>query len=433
MIRRMILTTIGVASALLGSMALSGERLQVVPMVSLEQRVLVPATLGVVVNLDDPKSVALGREYAQIRGVPEQNIIGLHLPKANYVPSRVLKKQLDVLRSSERYGTILAFVLAFDRPYRVGKNQSITSAFSLGIDERTFSGTCSLTALNPDAGAAPGAVMIAKPAMLLSVDGDNEADRVLARRGKAADGSEPAGDVFLIKTLDEARSVPREASMDRAKAAFAREISISMHRQSDGVKNADGIIGYQIGLPVVTELETNTYLPGAFVDHLTSFGGALREKKGQTTIAAFLRAGATAAYGTIREPCNYSQKFPDPYLTLRNYLAGDTIMEAYWKSVTMVTEGLFVGEPLARPFSPFDAEIQGDRLTLRTNRHSASFLNDTAQSNSHHLAVFTVQSGTPKLIGSGEVKGPFKRGDLVADFQLQLEPDVVPIIGIVAD
>jgi hypothetical protein len=108
-------------------------------------------------------------------------------------------------------------------------------------------------------------------------------------------------------------------------------------------------------------------------------------------------------------------------------------MEAYWKSVTMVTEGLFVGEPLARPFSPFDAEIQGDRLTLRTNRHSASFLNDTAQSNSHHLAVFTVQSGTPKLIGSGEVKGPFKRGDLVADFQLQLEPDVVPIIGVVAD
>jgi len=31
-------------------------------------------------------------------------------------------------------------------------------------------------------------------------------------------------------------------------------------------------------------------------------------------------------------------------------LDGDTVLEAYWKSVEMPGQGLFIGEPLARPF-----------------------------------------------------------------------------------
>jgi hypothetical protein len=36
---------------------------------------------------------------------------------------------------------------------------------------------------------------------------------------------------------------------------------------------------------------------------------------------------------------------------LKHYLRGDTLLEAYWKSVEMPGQGLFIGEPLARPYT----------------------------------------------------------------------------------
>lgn len=66
----------------------------------------------------------------------------------------------------------------------------------------------------------------------------------------------------------------------------------------------------------------------------------------------FLAAGATGSYGTVVEPCAFTAKFPDPSVLLPHYLAGDTLIEAYWKSVNWPGEGLFVGEPLACPYRP---------------------------------------------------------------------------------
>ena len=67
------------------------------------------------------------------------------------------------------------------------------------------------------------------------------------------------------------------------------------------------------------------------------------------TPAAF--SGATASFGNVTEPCNIAQKFPNIKVLLRHYLQGDSILEAYWKSVAMPGQGLFVGEPLARPYA----------------------------------------------------------------------------------
>jgi uncharacterized protein (TIGR03790 family) len=64
----------------------------------------------------------------------------------------------------------------------------------------------------------------------------------------------------------------------------------------------------------------------------------------------WLEAGATGSYGTVVEPCNLPQKFPDPARVAASYLKGDTLIEAYWKSVAMPGQGIFVGEPLASPF-----------------------------------------------------------------------------------
>jgi uncharacterized protein (TIGR03790 family) len=100
----------------------------------------------------------------------------------------------------------------------------------------------------------------------------------------------------------------------------------------------------------VAELAQIDFLPGAVADHLTSNGGVL-EGSAQMSALEWLRQGATGSYGTVSEPCAHPGKFPAPAVFLDHYLRGDTLLEAYWKSVAMPGQGLFIGEPLARPYS----------------------------------------------------------------------------------
>jgi uncharacterized protein (TIGR03790 family) len=117
---------------------------------------------------------------------------------------------------------------------------------------------------------------------------------------------------------------------------------------------------YVTGLTVVPELTSNRFRPGAVGDHLTSFGGMLTGPSGrsadggngQMSALRWLEAGASGSYGTVVEPCNHPAKFPDPGLLLSYYRRGDTLLESYWRSVAMPEQGVFIGEPLARPWGP---------------------------------------------------------------------------------
>ncbi len=110
------------------------------------------------------------------------------------------------------------------------------------------------------------------------------------------------------------------------------------------------IIAYFTGVARVEELSKLRFHPGAAADHLTSTGGVLEGGK-QMSALEWLRQGATASYGSVSEPCNRVGKFPSPAVFLDHYLHGETLLEAYWKSVEMPGQGLFVGEPLARPYA----------------------------------------------------------------------------------
>ena len=92
------------------------------------------------------------------------------------------------------------------------------------------------------------------------------------------------------------------------------------------------LLGYEGGYPYIEVTPTN-FVPGSMADNLTSFSGYLFEYSGQDSILAFLTNGATASYGTVFEPCNYPQKFPDSQLFFyqaRGFSAG----ECYYMSVT---------------------------------------------------------------------------------------------------
>ena len=51
----------------------------------------------------------------------------------------------------------------------------------------------------------------------------------------------------------------------------------------------------------------------------------------------------------------------------RAYVTGATLIEAYWKSVEMPGQGIFIGEPLARPFGGHQVTDAGDAWELSTH------------------------------------------------------------------
>jgi uncharacterized protein (TIGR03790 family) len=186
--------------------------------------------------------------------------------------------------------------------------------------------------------------------MLLAA-GSSEAARRLIDRGVAADGTAPPGTAYLLSTSDPVRNV-RATGYAATAASLGGRLRVEIIT-ADALRGARDVIAYFTGLQQVRGLVSVRFRPGAIADHLTSFGGLL-DGGPQMSAVRWLEAGASGSYGTVVEPCNIPGKFPDPALALSYYRSGDTLIEAYWRSVAMPGQGVFIGEPLARPWRPVD-------------------------------------------------------------------------------
>jgi uncharacterized protein (TIGR03790 family) len=171
-----------------------------------------------------------------------------------------------------------------------------------------------------------------------------------------SDGSQPAGTAYLLSTSDSLRNV-RSAYYPLVKRLLNGRIRVRTLKQ-DALLNAHDVLLYFIGKAHVEGLNTLQFVPGAIADHLTSAGGNLTDS-GQMSALRWLEAGATGGYGTVSEPCNLPQKFPNPPVVSGFYLRGETLIEAYWKSVAMPGQGIFIGEPLAAPFRQTMVRLPG--------------------------------------------------------------------------
>jgi uncharacterized protein (TIGR03790 family) len=154
--------------------------------------------------------------------------------------------------------------------------------------------------------------------------------------------------VYLVRTQDSARNV-RAAGYADVESLVGKRILIR-EAVTPIEKPLVDIVAYFTGAVQVQEISTLSFRPGAAADHLTSTGGVLEGGR-QMSALEWLRQGATGSYGSVSEPCAHPGKFPSPAIFLDHYLRGDTLLEAYWKSVAMPGQGLFIGEPLARPFT----------------------------------------------------------------------------------
>jgi uncharacterized protein (TIGR03790 family) len=327
----------------------------------------------VVVNQNSTNSVQLGNDYCSQRGVPPQNVFrmtnwnggavswsrsdfeaSLRDPLLAMLNSRGLTNQADYV------------LLSMDIPYTVTDSSGYNSTTSVLFYGFKPYGTPPLPCLPggcalPDASSnsyafsempfrevpLATATTNAFLAMMLTASNLPSAELTLSQ-GVASDSTFPTQTVYLARTSDAARNV-RSVEFDNALLDTRIRGDTSLVWINTNSTSFTNLLGMLTGLAVFS-LPNNAFVPGALGDSLTSFGGKIFENAGQTTLLAFLSAGAAASYGTVDEPCNYLQKFPNA-LDYFYQQRGFCLAEAYYQSVLNPYQGLMVGEPLASPFA----------------------------------------------------------------------------------
>ena len=355
----------------------------------------------VVVNQNSTNSVQLGNDYCEQRGVPAQNVLRMTNwtgGSINWSPTdfqnQLLNPLLAMVASRGLTNQAQFVLLSMDIPYRVtdGNNENSTTAVLFyGFKTNTvFPGgpnSCSLPDNTsnsyayselPFSQATPNTASTNSFLAIMLTDTNLAAAENTLSRSVAADSSYPTQTVYLAKTDDSARNV-RFVEFDNS--VFENQVA-----GNDAVTRIDtdstaftNLFGLQTGLANYS-FYTNAFVPGALGDTLTSYAGFILEDSGQTPTLAFLEAGASGSYGTVVEPCNYTQKFPDP-VDYFYQTRGFSLVEAYYQSVLNPFQGLFVGEPLAAPYAhsgsaSWDSLINGTvlsgQITLSPNFTAAA-------------------------------------------------------------
>jgi uncharacterized protein (TIGR03790 family) len=327
----------------------------------------------VVVNQNSTNSVQLANDYCERRGVPPQNLFRmtgwtggsvqwsrtdfetyLRDPMLAMLAGRALTNQVEIV------------LLSMDIPYRIldsGSYNATTSALFYGFKADTTSpgpgmpASCSLPDASsnsyafcelPFRSAPPNTASTNSFLTMMLTDTSLAGAESILNSGLASDSSFPTQAVYLAKTSDAARNVRFVEFDDAIFDARLRGDSSLIWINTDSTSFTN-LLGLLTGLANLS-LPANGLLPGAIGDSLTSYAGDILENSGQTSLLAFLNAGASASYGTVVEPCNYTQKFPHP-LDYFYQARGFCLAESYYQSLANPYQGLMVGEPLAAPFA----------------------------------------------------------------------------------
>jgi uncharacterized protein (TIGR03790 family) len=305
--------------------------------------------IAVIVNDNDSLSVRIGKYYQAKRHIPDAQIIRVRFKSGTKNLSeqafKKIKQQVDKQTPAHVQGYVLTWML----PFQVDC-MSITTAFAAGFDKAFCASGCKETRHSPyfnSSSHRPYDDFGWRPTMVLAAKGYTAVTQLIDR-GIAADYSQPKGAAYLLKTTDKARS-SRAAVFPEVAKKFNKTFPVN-YLEANFIENQKAVMFYFTGLTHVQRIDRNTYLPGAVADHLTSAGGILNGKN-QMSILEWLQAGLTGSYGTVVEPCNFPAKFPAPGVLMEYYLSGNSLIEAYWKSVAEPGQGIFVGEPLAKPFA----------------------------------------------------------------------------------
>ncbi len=349
----------------LSQLCIGGPAEGAAPHIILPKTSLGPRDVAIVVNEHDPLSAKIAAYYLRRRHIPRENVVRVRFaPNRDVLPRKEFEQMWPKVEA-QTPAHVQAYVLTWARPFRVGC-MSVTTAFAVGFDERYCAKpSCDPTQASPYFNSdtvTPFADLRLRPTMALAALTFADAKRLIDR-GVASDRTHPKGTGYLLRTSDLRRSV-RAAAFPEVVKVLGGIVELQF-LEADAIHDRDDVLFYFTGAMHVPDLQTNRFLPGAIADHLTSSGGALTSTR-QMSALRWLEAGATGSYGTVIEPCSWPQKFPVPGIVIERYLQGESLIEAYWKSVAWPGQGIFIGEPLANPYGGFEVTATEHRLRIRT-------------------------------------------------------------------
>ena len=317
----------------------------------------------VIVNQSSSNSCALGNYYCERRHVPPGNVLriswsgGNTLWTSNDFQTNLVTPLLGMLASRQLTNQIDYLVLSMDIPFQTSFGPAINGTTSaLFYGPRLGNGSDPLGVTNSYAvgemvfrEATPvGAPGYSFLATMITADSLADAEQ-LVDQGVASDATFPQQPVVLAKSSDPLRNI-RYPYFDNA--IFNVNIlgaSGIFRTNADSLSGQTGFLGYETGLAQFS-VAPATFVPGGIGDSMTSFGGVIFGPNDQTNLLAFIAAGAAGSYGTVAEPNNDTQKFPNPQVYF--YQArGFSLAESYYQSIKAPYLGLTVADPLAAPFA----------------------------------------------------------------------------------
>jgi uncharacterized protein (TIGR03790 family) len=316
----------------------------------------------VIANQVSSNSLELANYYCVRRAVPPENVLRISWPGTNTLWTsnefqiNLLTPLLNMLAARQLTNQVHYVVLSMDIPFQTSKDSTVngtTSALFYGLkpDALGTKGVVNSYAASEQVFAqakpwtAPGYSFLTT-----MITGDSLAQaKQLVDQGVASDGTFPVQPVILAKSSDPVRNV-RYSAFDNA--IFNTQIcgrSSVLRTNSDSPWGQTNLLGYETGLANFS-VSPGTFVPGAMADSLSSFGGVIFGPNGQTSLLAFINAGAAGSYGTVTEPTQDLSKFPDPQVYFYQS-RGFGLAECYYQGLQVPYMGLIVGEPLAAPFA----------------------------------------------------------------------------------
>ncbi len=333
-----------------------------------------PLQTLVVVDAGDRDSRALGAYYLERHGIPAAtHRCEVDLPFGTGQSISLADFEDRIRGPIERHieahglrGQIQLVVFCWKAPTRVDEDNALTSAFFYGYKSRPADakGPCFIAedsrsgyydagrAFSSTAGYSP----LAAPLAFVLTARDLKTAKAVVDRAVAGHAQAPEASFVLADSPDAARAVrtpqfaPVVLQLRRLGVPAARILTPSIAPSDPPLPPVTCSLG-QGYFPTNWPDGHIAFAPGAIGEHLTSCGGQLpRPCLKQNSVWDWLDLGATASYGAVSEPCNFTVKFP--HARLAAYVArGFTLAEALAMSVANPFQGLFAGDPLCAPYA----------------------------------------------------------------------------------
>jgi uncharacterized protein (TIGR03790 family) len=194
------------------------------------------------------------------------------------------------------------------------------------------------------------------------LDGFDHGDAMdLVDRGVAADGSFPVAPITCMEAADSARGARDPECHFTVDLLQASGFSAQWLEPHDASLAGETLAGFMTGTTTLQDgIDGNDWVPGAFAGNLTSYGavpknfrctedGTCPENESQTSIARFVRGGATFAHGTANEPLNNS--FPGAGMFLLSTMGYGVIESAFFTQRYLYWQNIYLGDPLSSPWA----------------------------------------------------------------------------------